>query len=549
MDAGDLPIAEQRNRVVCVFAALGIYWLALIHQLGAQWSVFDQYNYGWAVPFLCLYLLWQRIQHSEVGGGNSGAEGKTPFQLSAFSFQLLFWLTGALYLPTRLLHEANPIWRLTSLLLALEVVALTLLVARFALGTSRFQFSAFSFRFSSLVFPVCFFLVAVPWPSGVETFLVQFLTRWNVSATIELLGWLGIPALQHGNVIEVSSGSVGVDEACSGIRSFQATLMVALFFGDLFRLRPWRRLGCVIAGFMLAFMFNLGRTTLLSCVAAKQGTSAVAGWHDPASITILVGCFLSLWLIAVLLKSNGQSGPGATRKSEPQRDSAATGDDFSGAKKLRWLALALLGWFLLVEAGTELWYRLHENSAASRNQWSVRISKSNPTLELPAIPENILGQFRSDESLHARWQDESGNAWQLYYFRWLPAHTLKSRVATQLAKTHGPEMCLPAIGMVLKSDLATVTFDLGDFKLTLQQFMFVAGDRPLHVFYGIYEDSTGGLTLANRRQSNASRVAAALSGSRNSGQRFLELAVSGIDDPAQAREALQRELDKILLAR
>lgn len=515
--------------------ALGVYWLALIHQLGAQWSVYDQYSYGWAVPFLCLYLFWQRSQASESRSPQLEA-GR--FQVPASVLYLLLVLCVVLYVPTRLLHEANPIWRLTSLLWAVEVIVITL--CALCLATSRGQNTQ---RFSNFIFPTCFFLVAVPWPSGVETFLVQFLTRWNVSATIEVLGWLNIPALQHGNVIELSSGSVGVNEACSGIRSFQATLMIALFFGELFRLQPWRRVFCVGAGFFLSFIFNLCRTTLLSVVAARSGTRMVASWHDPASITILVACFLSLWILAGRLKSKAKAGAVLAPDGGPPAP-LPEATNIAAFPPVKWIAVALVGWFMLVEAGTESWYRRHENSQSAHDQWAVRLDSANPTSTRQAIPENILAQFRSDESLHARWQDEAGNAWQLYYFRWLPAHSLKSRVATQLAKTHGPEKCLPAIGMVLKSDLGAFSLDLGGFKLVLQQFLFVAGDRPIHVFYGIYEDSTGSLTLANRRQGSASRVAAALAGSRNLGQRFLEVAVAGIEDPVKAQAALRQELQK-----
>ena len=39
-------------------------------------------------------------------------------------------------------------------------------------------------------------------------------------------------AIQRGNLIELSTGVLGVDEACSGIRSFQSTLMAALFLDE-----------------------------------------------------------------------------------------------------------------------------------------------------------------------------------------------------------------------------------------------------------------------------------------------------------------------------
>ena len=125
--------------------------------------------------------------------------------------------------------------------------------------------------------------------------LIQGLTRVDTNITAELLGWLGIPAMPHGNVIEVATGMVGIDEACSGIRSFQATLMISLFLGEFYSLGALRRVLCVFAGFALSFLFNLARMSLLVWVAARKGVEAIASWHDPAGVTILVACFFSLW--------------------------------------------------------------------------------------------------------------------------------------------------------------------------------------------------------------------------------------------------------------
>ncbi len=100
--------------------------------------------------------------------------------------------------------------------------------------------------------------------------MIQGLTRANAGATIEILGLIGVPAVQHGNVIEVGTGVVGIDDACSGIRSFQATLMLSLFFGEIYRLTVRRRVVLCLLGFGLAFLFNVGRTTLLTWVAASQ---------------------------------------------------------------------------------------------------------------------------------------------------------------------------------------------------------------------------------------------------------------------------------------
>jgi hypothetical protein len=176
----------------------------------------------------------------------------------------------------------------------------------------------------------------------------------------------------------------------------------------------------------------------------------------------------------------------------------------------------------------------------------VDLDAAGPTVTRVEIPPIIRGQFKANESLQGRWQDGAGNAWQLYYFRWFPAHSLQKRVATQLAKTHGPEKCLPAVGMNLRSYLGIITVPVAGMDLAMQQYVFNAEGRPLHVFYGIYEDPSGSAVLANRRKDAASRIQAALSGSRNFGQRYLELAVTGYERPEEARAALIGELGKLI---
>jgi len=338
-----------------IFLPLAWLWFTLIYQLGAQWSVYEQYNYGWAVPFLCLYLIWRRVESrrgkaemlkaetlkssgSAAEGGQEKLESRKqklesdfarfqPFSFSAFQLFSLFLLC-LLYAPTRFLHEANPVWRLTSLLWTLEVIGITLLMLPFVLHAyhasrvKHYASAISAFCFSDFQFPILFFLVAVPWPSGLENLLTQSLMRLNTATTVELLGLFGIPAVQHGSVIEVSTGIVGIDEACSGIRSLQATLMLSLFFGEIYRLTALRRLWLVALGFALAFAFNIGRTLLLTRIAAAKGVGAVASWHDPAGVTILVACFLSLWLIARGLqkaesrKQKADSGEERVEKAE-----------------------------------------------------------------------------------------------------------------------------------------------------------------------------------------------------------------------------------------
>jgi hypothetical protein len=196
-----------------VLLPFAIIWAALISHLSVEWRVNPQYSHGWVVPFLCLSLLLGRFQ-------KIGTRADSPCETNGRGKMILFFAALAfLWLPTRLLEEANPEWRMISWLLALETIGLTLVAIALRSGLPRV---------AQLAFPICFFLVAVPWPTFIESPLIQLLTNICASATVEVVGWLGIPALQHGNIIEVATGPVPI-----GISSRPALQRLPDFILDL----------------------------------------------------------------------------------------------------------------------------------------------------------------------------------------------------------------------------------------------------------------------------------------------------------------------------
>ncbi len=534
------PAGFFRWPVVVALAVLAFVWLRLILHLRVVWTVDEQYAYGWAVPFLCALLFWRRWAGGTTGLRDYGTTGLAspvvPWS-RGLAVPLSCGLVVLSFLVTRLVEEANPDWRLVSWALALEVTGLSLAFLFLSGGVRALK------RFA---FPILFFLVAVPWPTPIEQPLIQLLTRGIVAVTVELLNALGFPALTHGNVIETAGGFVDVDEACSGIRSLQAALMLALFFGEWRRLNTARRVTLLGVSFALACVFNLARTLTLALVATKQGSAAVARWHDPAGVTILLGCFCGVWAAATWL----------ARDSTPRRQGAKAQSEDTGAQlsesasPLRAFASWRLGvnpffittFVLLLLAGEiaiRLWYASAPRVVTA--EWRAEFPRgesSFKTVDLPAAAREIL---RYDAGDSASWRSADGTRWQMIYLRWEPGRT-----ATTLARNHTPEICLPAAGKNLRdiSDVSRV--EAAGLSLPFRCYTTEQGGRPLFVFYSLWEDGAAEQRNVTELLTRGARLAAVRERRRNPGQRVLQIGLWGARDAAHAEELLRAELPKLL---
>ena len=318
----------SRERFPVAFALsvlfLGALWFGLCRELSGEWSVNEQYNFGWFVPFFALYLFWLRWQDrplTQISNRlqRTRSDGQAFQSHIAYSAALGMAIAALLLLlPLRLFEIANPEWRLLAWIHALAVVTLTLLLLWWAGGKAWLRHFAF---------PVAFIFIAVPWPTALETPVIQGLMRVVARVAAETAMLLGTPAQVEGNLIRVSNGLVGVNEACSGIRSLQTSLMIGLLFGEVKRLSVLRRLTLVVCAVVIALLANFLRAVFLVLVAATENLSEVSRWHDIAGYSIIAFVFVATLALAYFLgrkKPHCGGRRAACRIWTPAADTAAS---------------------------------------------------------------------------------------------------------------------------------------------------------------------------------------------------------------------------------
>jgi exosortase len=528
---------------------LGALWFGLCRELSGEWSVNEQYNFGWFVPFFALYLFWLRWQdrpRPQISNRlqRTRSDGQAFQSHIAYSAALGVAITALLLLlPLRLFEIANPEWRLLAWIHALAVVTLTLLLLWWAGGKAWLRHFAF---------PVAFIFIAVPWPTALETPVIQGLMRIVAHVAAETAMLLGTPAQVEGNLIRVSNGLVGVNEACSGIRSLQTSLMIGLLFGEVKRLSVLRRQALAVCAVVIALLANFLRAVFLVMVAATENLSAVSRWHDIAGYSIIAFVFVATLAFAYLLGKHNRTVAAGVSPAKMQVQPTRVRLQFP----ISYLAAALC-WLLFVEIGTAAWYRLHERNLISGTRWNVQWPEQATNFRKIKIDNEIRAVLRFDGGDAAAWTisspvnatEPSAVSCSLYVFRWNPGKN-----SALLANLHRPDVCLPASGWKQVADHGVRSYPISDsVELPFRHFEFqrsFEGSSPqtAHAFYCLSEDhASGGAApvgntdspgmFGNRSEwTRSERLRAVLEGRRHLGQQVIEAIIIS-SEPFSAADA------------
>lgn len=278
--------AQARPKVD--WARLGVQllpsWVAagwLAYQTSWYWSHNPDMNFGWIVLLLCGFLVTEVAPQLPEARSRWGV-GPVVLAATGLGALVIFQLYQAAFgtMPASIMGLAFGVMAIvTANVIAVYGVR--------ELGTLGFAFY--------------FLLIALPLPSVVQSLVVSNLQGFVAAMDEELLNLVGIPAQRTGAIISLANGQVGVDDACSGFRSLQSSIMAGMFIGFLlFKSWGWRII-LVFVAILLAVLGNLGRTFFLCYQGAAKGVESIKGVHDAAGWSVMaftaIGVSVASWMV------------------------------------------------------------------------------------------------------------------------------------------------------------------------------------------------------------------------------------------------------------
>ena len=202
------------------------------------------------------------------------------------------------------LYAATVEWThpLVGLSLSLALSAL-LFAALLWFSTTRVMPLNWASLVAVALWPMC-----APIPPGTYSLLTLQLQFWVTDIVLHSLHLLGVAATTSGNIIQLAHTSVGVEEACSGVRSLLSCVVAAVFFSATLVRRPWARVLLIVLAPVLAFGMNILRSLALTLLA-NSGVDIGGSWHDITGFAVLGITAANLGGLALWLEDNSASAP------------------------------------------------------------------------------------------------------------------------------------------------------------------------------------------------------------------------------------------------
>jgi exosortase len=262
--------------------------------MAVRWTgdVAADMSYGWMIPLVSLYALWQRRGAIQSAAKNADWRGL----LLTGGGLILYWV-GVQGQQTRLT------------LLSLVLLLWSIPFAYWGWGVAR-----------NLVFPAGYLLFCIPM-SFLDA-LTFPLRLFASAASAGVLNGLGILTVRTGTALHADGFSFEVADPCSGLRSVLAMMALAAAYAHFNQKGRLRQGLLFLSAFPLAVAGNMIRIVMIGLVAKMFGQDRAVGfYHDYSGYVFFVAATGLMIGVAALINRDWKAlwTPDPTRFSASPR--------------------------------------------------------------------------------------------------------------------------------------------------------------------------------------------------------------------------------------
>ncbi len=447
----ELKSTSVGERVLAALVLAGM--AAMTAYLLPFWRESAELSHGFFAPVLSVWLLWLARGEPEAFGARAR--------------RFCTWTAGVVFLAVApvagMAALAQGAGHSQTAFLAASAFALFVVGAVAALAGGRAPLVPLN---GASLCAAGLWVFAAPLPSGVLSRLTLLMQDQITGGVLTTLRLLGIPAMRHGNVLELSEQMVGVEEACSGIRSLIACLFAGVFLGGYLLRGVWPRIGLVAGAALLAVVANFFRSLFL-CLLVAKGVNIDGLWHDATAYAVLGVTVAILYTGCSWLASDGPT----RERPEPAegRNRLAVG----------WqLGMATLA---VCMAGFVAWRTLPGDGEFARTTPDLAALLDLDTAGWRQVSNPGITRFAdalNTDILHEETYLKDGVQVTFYMAFWPAGQTSLGSVGL-----HTPDLCMPGAGWtLLPPPPAMERYPLPEPR----RFSFEKNIYPQHVWFWHY---------------------------------------------------------------
>ena len=269
-----MPVSIWVTLVVAGILLVTIFYSGLEWMVSA-WNSKEEYGYGYLIPPLTIFLIWQRkdiLEQIPFHGSWSGV-----FVVLAGVCLFVLGELSALYVIVQY-----------SFLVTLYGVILTLVGWRV---------------FRKIWVPLLFLGFMVPLPNFIYQGLSAELQLISSELGVAFIRAFGISVYLEGNVIDLGTYKLQVVEACSGLRYLFPLMTLSFMAAYIFKVVFWKRAFIFLSSIPITIIMNSFRIGVIGILVDKWGPGQADGFlHYFEGWVIFMACmiilFLEMWALS-----------------------------------------------------------------------------------------------------------------------------------------------------------------------------------------------------------------------------------------------------------